>query len=215
MLATLCSTCCNSGHRAVPAVRQRFRKKGGRKHNFQCLKQTSPRFNSCLPAEITVYKEPPKTVSTSHANKLKTRVVQSQCLLPHREAAVAIYSQIMNLPKASFANCRLHLPCIIFIVDRLTLVADEPQWRVYRATIGEVTITTADTLPLREPHGLLLVHPWIHDLLHLPGEITPDCGANDNTDSSLLYDVASLAIDDHACALGLIARLELKFCALL
>ena len=179
---------------------------------------TSSGFNSCLPAEITVYKEPPKMVSTSDANKLKTRVVQLQCLLPRREAAVAIYSQIMNLPKASFANRCLHLPCIIFTVDRLTLVTDGPQWRVYRATaatIGDVTITTADTLPLREPHGLLLVHPWIHDLLHLPGEITPDRGANDNADPSLLYDVASLALDDHTRALGLIARLELKFCALL
>ncbi|KAF8547790.1 hypothetical protein OG21DRAFT_848033 [Imleria badia] len=157
---------------------------------------TSSRFNSCLPADIAVYKKPPSTVSPSDTNKLRTRVVELQSILP-REAAVAIYSQITDLPKALFANRRLHLPCVIFAVDRLTLVNNGSQGRVYRASasiLGDVKITTADTLPLQEPRGLLLVHPWIHDLLHLP---------------------ASLASDDYTRALGLIARLGLKFSALL
>ena len=127
---------------------------------------SSSRFNSCLPAEIAVYKEPPQMVSPSDANKLRTRAVELQPLFP-REAAMAMYGQITNLPKASFVNRRLHLPCIVFAVNRLTRVADGSQWHVYRASVsmlGDVRITTADPHLLREPRGLLLVHPWIRHL---------------------------------------------------
>ncbi|KAI9567824.1 hypothetical protein HD554DRAFT_838174 [Boletus coccyginus] len=156
----------------------------------------SSQFNSCLPAEIAVYKEPPQPVSSSDANKLRTRAVELQSLLP-REAAVAIYDRITKLPKASFVSRRLRLPCIVFSVDRLTVVTDGPQWRVYRASVsmlGDVRIRTVDSLPQREPHRLLLVHPWIRDLLDLP---------------------PSPASDDYTRALWLITRLGLKFNALL
>lgn len=139
---------------------------------------SSSRFNSCLPAEIVVYKEPPQTVSLSDLNKLRARAVEIQSLLS-QEAVVEFYCQIKNLPKASFANRRLSLPCITFAIDKLTLVINGPQWRLYRAyvsALGDVNIKTADLLPLREPHRLLLVHPWIHELLDIPGEINLDLG---------------------------------------
>ena len=175
---------------------------------------SSSSFNSCLPAEIAVYKEPPQTVSPSDANKLRTRAVELQSLLP-REATVAIYGQISNLPKASFVNRRLHLPCIVFTINRLTRVAQGPQWHVYRASVsmlGDVGIRTADPLPSR---GLLLVHPWIRSLLDPPGKITPNFGVDEKADLSLLHGVASLASDDYIRGLWLIARLGLKFSALL
>jgi hypothetical protein len=178
---------------------------------------SSSGFNSCLPAEITVYKEPPQMVSPSDVNKLRTRAVELQSLFP-REAAVAIYGQITNLPKASFVNRRLHLPCIVFTVNRLTRVANGPQWHVFRASVsmlGDVRIRTADPRALREPRGLLLVHPWICDLQDPPGKITRDFGADEKADLSPLHDVASLASDDYTRALWLIARLGLKFSALL
>lgn len=146
---------------------------------------SSSRFNSCLPAEIAVYKEPPKTVPPCDANKLKTRAVELQSILL-REEAMAIYHQIASLPKASFANRRLYLPCITFPVDRLTVVPNGSPPRVYRAFVsifGDVTIKTVDLLPLREPRGLLLVHPWIPDLLHAPGGINLDFGVDENSDS--------------------------------
>ena len=177
----------------------------------------SSQFNSCLPAEIAVYKEPPQTVSPSDANKLRTRAVELRSLLP-REAALAIYSRIANLPKPSFANRHLHLPCIVFAVDRLTLVTDGPQCRVYRASVsvlGDVRIRTAGLLSQPEPRGLLLVHPWIRSLLDPPGEIPLDFGTDSSADLPLLHGIALPASDDYTLALWLIARLGLKFNALL
>ena len=133
----------------------------------------SSRFNSCLPAEIAVYKKTPQTISPSDANKLRTRAVELQSLWP-REAALAIYGRIANLPKASFENRCLHLPCIVFAVDRITMVINDPKRRVYRASVsvlGDVSINTANQLSLREPDRLLLVHPWIRDLSNPLGEI--------------------------------------------
>ena len=77
---------------------------------------------------------------------------------------MGIYGQISNLPKASFVNRRLHLPCIVLAVNKLTRVAQGPQWHMYHAPVsmlGDVGIRTADPRPLQEPRGLLLVHPWI------------------------------------------------------
>lgn len=133
----------------------------------------SSRFNSCLPAEIAVYNEPPRTVSPSDVNKLRTRAVDLQSMWP-REAAVEVYGRIANLPKElSFVNRRLRLPCITFAVNRITVAVDRPQWRVYRASVsvlGDVSIKTADSLSLRGTLRLLLVHPWIPDLKSPLGE---------------------------------------------
>ncbi|KAG8221678.1 hypothetical protein J3R82DRAFT_1963 [Butyriboletus roseoflavus] len=106
----------------------------------------SSRFNSCLPAEIAVYEEPPQMVSPSNANKLRAQAVELRSLWP-REAAVAMYGRIAKLPKASGISMVIN--------------------GVYRASVsvlGDVRIKTANPLPLRDPGRLLLVHPWIRDL---------------------------------------------------
>ncbi|KAG8221674.1 hypothetical protein J3R82DRAFT_1959 [Butyriboletus roseoflavus] len=123
----------------------------------------SSRFNSCLPAEIAVYEEPPQMVSPSNANKLRAQTVELRSLWP-REAAVTMYGRIAKLPKASFANrCLVHLPCIVFAVSGISMVING----VYRASVsvpGDLRIKTANPLPLWEPGRLLLAHPWICDL---------------------------------------------------
>jgi hypothetical protein len=72
---------------------------------------------------------------------------------------LAFYHQFMLLPRATFWNRCLQLPCIVFSVTRIGVQAlSSSQGNCYRATVsllGKVEFRTADTMPLTKPRNLV------------------------------------------------------------
>ncbi|KAF8555511.1 hypothetical protein OG21DRAFT_897570 [Imleria badia] len=144
-----------------------------------------------------------------------------------RADAMQIHDRITRLPPARFANRRLHLPCIIFAVKKLSVQdLGSGQGNRYRARvsgIGYVELQTSDRLPSTEPRKLILVHPWIRDLRDPLDGFTWGTGSDsDESDSdpgsspsspSHVLPVAKM--DDYTRALRLVARLRQPFHALL
>jgi len=158
--------------------------------------------------------------------------------------AKAFYYQVIQLPRATFWNRCLQLPCIVFSVTRIGVQAlSSSQGNFYRATVsllGKVEFRTADTMPLTKPRKLVFVHPWLRDL-HDPldgfvsddeqeaesdvgssdeAQAESDAGSGDGSDdasapASPLHAEPSARVDTSIQALRLIARLGWTFNALL
>ena len=114
---------------------------------------SSSGLNSCLPAEIAVYKEPPQTVSPIERRE---QAENAGCGIAVPIAAGGSRGDLWS----DFESTQ----SIVLAVNKLTRVAQGPQWHVHHAPVsmpGDVGIRTADPRPLQEPRGLLLVHPWI------------------------------------------------------
>lgn len=82
---------------------------------------------------------------------------------------MSMYHQITRLLPVRFANCRLHLPCIVKFAVKSLGVQDFGRWQKnrYRAQasrIGYVEFQTSGRFSLMELRKLVFVHPWIHDL---------------------------------------------------
>jgi hypothetical protein len=76
--------------------------------------------NSCLPADITSYKAPPRprTLLSLSEDKIEASV----CSLQNAgvvELASALYTQLDHLSAPRFANSRLQLPCIAFSITEV------------------------------------------------------------------------------------------------
>ena len=126
-------------------------------------------FNSCLPANISVFSElSPKHIPPAinnaeldlntarlHASSLNVSLVQK------------LYEQLRGLPVPMFVGKRMKLPCIAFKLGPLrpSIPRDKSE-RIYRAqatALGAVEIRTKDDLSRLD--SLYLVHPWIDFLL--------------------------------------------------
>ena len=188
-------------------------------------------YNSALPHSLAVYSKIPYSSPSMGVHELDTRVEQL-CTRLAPQDVTAFYNQVTLLPRATFSNRCLQLPCIVFSVRRIGVQElDRSQGDLYRAKVsllGRVEFRTADTMPLKYPRKLVFVHPWLHNLRDpLDGfvpddeqETESDAGSGDSTDeasapASPLNAEPSARADTSTRALRMIARLGCPFNALL
>ena len=189
-------------------------------------------YNSCLPAEIGVYREPaspyiPSLIEDDDMETLVTELRTSSFV----DSAMMLYDQLVRLPSPRLASRRLSLSCIMFPLKGLSALGGDSQ-HVYRAmtsALGNVEIKTKEDLCSLK--NLVLVHPWLKYLLDpaLPSEdvavdddielLSPVDGDGGNlgsdVPSSFSSDTASPLYDKLTTALRLFARLRQPFGALL
>ena len=127
-------------------------------------------YNSCLPAEITVYREPlsPLLPSPIPDNEMETLLSELETSSTLHDSAVELYDHLIILPTPRLVSRRLSLPCLVFLLRTVSgpfTARDDSSVRVYRATataLGEVEIKTSDDLSGLT--NLVLVHPWLQSL---------------------------------------------------
>ncbi|KAF9219023.1 hypothetical protein BS17DRAFT_811376 [Gyrodon lividus] len=131
----------------------------------------SSQFNSCLPAQISAYREPPYTPPPIAESEMEARVARLRALLPQRDV-IMFFGNLSALGSIDFTHRRLSLPCITFCVSVDTTRYDEAssassQSIVYQAraaSIGQLKFKSSDTV-LTAQDKVVLVYPWIRDLL--------------------------------------------------
>ncbi|KAI9571644.1 hypothetical protein HD554DRAFT_1800783 [Boletus coccyginus] len=196
-------------------------------------------YNSCLPAEISVYQEPaspyiPLAIEDGEIDKLVTELQTSS---GHLDSVMMLYDRVVVLPSPRLFSRQLSLSCITFPL-RVPLVprGDSPQhvYHTMTSAFGSVEIQTTEELS--SLNNLVLVHPWLQCLLDpaLPFEDDTESlldrdGGDGNSDAPFInapppsspYAVsASLAhhtpqLDKLTRALRLFVRLRQPFGALL
>jgi hypothetical protein len=134
-------------------------------------------FNSCLPANISSYATPPCTLPSLSEDQIQTAVSS----LRHTVAvdlALKLYDRLDNTRATRFANCRLHLPCIVHHVTEVRRRQDLAQethftYGLKADGLDGFLITTEETLvqfswarPTRQTFPL--VRPWDLRLFELP-----------------------------------------------
>jgi hypothetical protein len=134
-------------------------------------------FNSCLPANITSYNTPSCTPQPLSEDEMQTAVAVLRDVVT-ADSASNLYALLDNLSPPRFANSRLQLPCIAFLLTevRLRRVRDHGTCLVYDVKadgLQDLQITTADRLiqfspdrPVRQT--FFLIRPWDRDDLELP-----------------------------------------------
>ena len=191
-------------------------------------------YNSCLPDTLVVYRQPPSTSPAIEDGDMAAGVTTLRTSLSRRDAMLA-YDRITRLPPARFANRRLHLPCIVFPVKKLSFqdFGQDHEFR-YGARVSEIGIVefqTADRLSPSEARKLVFVHPWIRDLRDPLDGLTWRSAVDDDEDedenkadpeartdsapSSPLHVVRAAMMDDYTRVLRLLVRLQQPFRVLL
>jgi hypothetical protein len=137
----------------------------------------SSKFNSCLSADITSYKAPSCTLSSLSEDDIQVSISSLRHVVD-MHSFLKLYTLLENLGAPRFANCRLHLSCIVFPVTEVIRRPIEHtetyfMYEVKADRLHDLKITTEDRLlqfsqgrPARR--SFLLVRPWDHHLLELP-----------------------------------------------
>ncbi|KAG1793194.1 uncharacterized protein HD556DRAFT_525963 [Suillus plorans] len=133
-------------------------------------------FNSCLPAYITSYATPPRTLPSLSEDEIQTTISSLRQNSMAVEFASELYDRLDNTSAARFANCRLRLPCMAFRVTEVGLSYDpsqETRYEVKADGLCDLLVTTvqpivqfSQTRPTQQ--AFVLVHPWDRSLLELP-----------------------------------------------
>lgn len=193
----------------------------------------SSEFNSCLPADITSYKALPCALPSLSEDDIQTSVSRLQNALAI-DVALKLHHLLDDLGAPRFANRRLRLPCIAFLVTEVRRSHAQDQgacfaYQVKANGLRDLLITTEDKLTQfsrAKPtlQTFLLVRPWDPYLLELP-DFADNRQDMDNWSvrGSMLYDTMSMfsgetgPIDSqlHPRALRLIVRLGQPFGAFL
>ena len=124
-------------------------------------------FNSCLPANINVFNQPPTThipptIEDVQMDGIPTRLRASPLNLT---LVTKLYDRLHELPVPFFVGQRMKLPCIIFELERLSAFRSRSErfFRAHTAAFGMVEIRTKENLS--RLGSLYLIHPWIDFLL--------------------------------------------------
>ncbi|KAN0087899.1 hypothetical protein V8E55_006520 [Tylopilus felleus] len=128
----------------------------------------SGRFNSCLPTNLTVFKQlspshiPPALASTE-MDKIITKLRASTLNLT---LVMMLHDRLDQSPVASFSGQRMTLPCLTFRLGAVTATrnAEERVFRAQTDALGIVEIGTEEDLSRLS--SLYLVHPWLDFLLN-------------------------------------------------
>ncbi|KAG1806371.1 uncharacterized protein HD556DRAFT_1436342 [Suillus plorans] len=134
----------------------------------------SSEFNSCLPANVTLYKAPPYTLSSLSKDDIQALISFLQHVMAV-DLPLKLCTWLDNLNAPHFRNCRLHLPCIAFHVTALkwSRAHDREIYEVKADGLHDLVITAEDKLiqfssPQPTLQKFLLICPWNHYLLELP-----------------------------------------------
>lgn len=190
-------------------------------------------FNSCLPASITSYGTSPYTPQPLLEDEIQTSVAMLQDAVA-ADSASNLYTLLDNLDPPRFANSRLQLPCIAFLLTEIRRVQDQGGHYIYDVKadgLQDLQITTTDRLlqfspdrPLRQMK-FYLIRPWNRD--DIPWnrddiEFIEELQGLDDWPQSPSDDLPLWPARDHEMvnsesyrALRLIARLGQSFSALL
>jgi len=125
-------------------------------------------YNSGLPAEISVYREPtsPHIPLAIEDDKMGGLVTELQTSSKTVDSALILYDQVVVLPSPRLVSRRLSLSCIMFPLKGPLVPSGDPSQRVYHTTtsvFGTVEIRTTEDLSSLD--NLVLVHPWLRCLL--------------------------------------------------
>ena len=125
-------------------------------------------YNSCLPAEISVYRQPMSlhVPSPIGDGEMVTLVAELQSSPGHLESAMMLYDRVVVLPSPRLVSRRLSLSCIMFPLRGPLTRSGDSSKRLYRAmtsALGNVEIQTKEDLS--SLNNLVLVHPWSQCLL--------------------------------------------------
>ncbi|KAF8133372.1 hypothetical protein EV363DRAFT_1162077 [Boletus edulis] len=97
------------------------------------------------------------------------------------------YKRVVRLPRATFSNRCLRLPCITFAVTKIGILdARGSQGIHYHAIVsllGKVEFRTTDVFTLTKPRKLVFVHPWLRDLSDDHDESVSDDESEDESDA--------------------------------
>jgi len=194
-------------------------------------------YNSCLPAEISVYREPasPYVPSPIEDDKMDGLVTELQTSSNTVDSAMMLYDRVVVLPSPRLVSHRLSLSCIMFPLRGLLVASGNSPQHVYHTrtfALGTVEIKTTEDLASLD--NLVLVHPWLRCLLDpaLPfvddAELFPVDGNGGDGDSDAPFSDPSSPssytasfphhvpqLDKPTTALRLFARLRQPFGALL
>ena len=121
------------------------------------------RFNSCLPARISVFNEPaashiPSPIPNSEMEHLITALRPPSF---DRDVALGLYDRLNDLSTPRFAESRMTLSCIAFRLP--TFTAYRRTYRVNTTLFGMLEVRTRHDLSRLK--SLYLVHPWLDALL--------------------------------------------------
>ena len=123
-------------------------------------------FNSCLPADIAVFKQLPTThippaLERAEMDGIITRLRSSSL---NSTSIMRLYDRLAELPVPLFVGQRMKLPCLNFKLGPLS-ISRTKSGHVFRAqtAVGVVEIKTEEDLSRFS--SLYLVHPWIDFLL--------------------------------------------------
>ncbi|KAF8554675.1 hypothetical protein OG21DRAFT_1508679 [Imleria badia] len=202
-------------------------------------------FNSCLPANITVFNGP----ATSHfplpiPDVDMERIIAAPSSSPFDlDAALKLYDRLDQLPAPWFAASRMKLPCIAFQLPPLSRYRTR-SGRLYRVdTVAFGTVEIKTRRDLSRMDSLYLIHPWLDAILereqlrsgaHIEDDVTPPLSPHTDdeeiSDEEIDDDTSSLAepeppllpassrmvpMDKETRARRLVARLRQPFGALL
>ena len=127
----------------------------------------SGNFNSCLPANITVFNQLPTThipLALEHAemDRITARLRSSSL---KSTSIMRLYDRLHELPVPSFVGQRMKLPCITFTLGPVsaTRSALGNVFHARSGALGIVEIRTTEDLSRLD--SLSLAHPWIDFLL--------------------------------------------------
>ncbi|OAX40071.1 hypothetical protein K503DRAFT_28372 [Rhizopogon vinicolor AM-OR11-026] len=194
----------------------------------------SSEFNSCLPADITAYENPPFTQSSLSEEEMQTTISSLRDSAPGVvELALSLYSILEYYKAPRFAHRRLHLPCIPFTVTEIRRRPQSqetyPTYEIKADGLRDMEITTEDRLiqfsrtrPIRQT--FLLVRPWNRHLLEMPDFTDQSVEESSSLPGPDIYDSPHethgeteppVDLESHSRALRLIVRLGRPFGAFL
>ncbi|KAH0835821.1 hypothetical protein J3R83DRAFT_9682 [Lanmaoa asiatica] len=124
-------------------------------------------YNTCLPAEITVYQESealhvPDSIGEAKLAASALNVLSG--LSPaDLNSAVKLHDRLLDLPPPELHHGRLKLPCFWFPLPPITENPNSHSYTVIAPFLGEVELKTTDDLS--SSRNMVLVHPWFSRLL--------------------------------------------------
>ena len=126
-------------------------------------------FNSCLPTNITVFRQlPPSHIPPVIASTEMDKIIAKLRSSLNLTLVMKLHERLHELPVASFLGQRMMLPSLAFKLRAVTATRNA-EGRVFRAQIdalGIVNIGTEENLS--QFNSLFLVHPWLDFLLDRP-----------------------------------------------
>ena len=177
----------------------------------------SSKLNTCLPTHVEAYQGSSHTPASIREEEIRRSVSElvSSFTEQQQSQALALYYKLAYLRRAEFSQWQLRLPCITFCVTSFKVdQASEANTSVYTAKATALEETRICTVTTPPSSGLLLVCPWIHELLDLDNvryhrsRSSPSSHRSPSPSSSAPF-------DERTRALNFVARLKQPMTALL